>query len=105
MRKRTLLVAVSTDLDTDDLRPDDCEVPGTYEVAGIDADLPDGHAADAALSSFHTSQAVEVLDDFRFAVLDPETKLELSPDADADRDDELDCDKIDVNLPAWYDPN
>jgi hypothetical protein len=48
-------------------------VVGLWEVT-LDRDLPEGQAVGAALDLFHTSVAIDVLDDYEITTIDPQTR-------------------------------
>jgi hypothetical protein len=79
--RRSLLILASPNTALEDLDEEDDHVPGVYQVS-VDPDVPEEDLADTALDIFHDNIAVEVLDDFDFCVVDPETNELLSQNDD-----------------------
>jgi hypothetical protein len=74
-----------------------CEDPddavGLWEVE-LNEDYPPGIAAGAAKDIFHSSVAIETLDDYEIDTLDPETRERIDEDEDYESYSQSQCGKI-----------
>jgi hypothetical protein len=99
--RRLGIVAVQMAAD-DQIDGDDEELEGIYEVM-IDEPVPEFLAYELALEAFHSNQAVSVLDDFQFHVIDLDSRKVLDNPYGFSMDNLNDhgCVKIESHIPRW----